>query len=120
MKEIAESPAGLVLLCFVAVGLVTLVLWQLSEAIWGHRTIHGGKRALRIAVNLAEVALFGVLARSAGSVATHGGSSAPSKSFAEVVASSNSAARARSRRDGRFASARSAGLHQVSCTGFPA
>ena len=85
LEEIAESPPGLVLLWFVTVGLVALVLWQLGEAIWGHRTIHGGKRALRVAVNLAEAALFGVLAWSAASVAAHGGSSAPSKSFAEVV-----------------------------------
>ena len=85
MEEIAESPPGLVLLWFVTVGLVALVLWQLGEAIWGHRTVHGGRRALRVAINVAEAALFGVLAWSAGSVAAHGGSSAPSKSFAEVV-----------------------------------
>ena len=60
-------------------------LWQLGEAIWGHRTIHGGKRALRVAINLAEAALFGVLAWSAGSIAAKGGSSTPSKSFTEVV-----------------------------------
>ncbi len=85
LEEIAESPPGLVLLWIVTVGLVALILWQLGEAIWGHRTVHGGRRVLRVAINLAEALLFGVLAWSAGSVAAHGGSSAPSKSFAEVV-----------------------------------
>ena len=73
------------LLWIVTLGLVALVLWQLGEAIWGHRTVHGGTRALRVAINLAEAALFGVLAWSAGSVAAKGGSSQPSKSFTEVV-----------------------------------
>ncbi len=85
LEEIAESTAGLVLLWFVTIGLAALVIWQLGEALWGHRRVKGGRRALRIAINLAEAALFGVLAWSAGSVAAKGGSAAPSKSFAEVV-----------------------------------
>ena len=85
LEEIAETVPGLVLLWFVTIGLVALVLWQLGEAIWGHRTVHGGTRALRVAINLAEAALFGVLAWSAGSIAAKGGSSKPSKPFTEVV-----------------------------------
>lgn len=85
LAEIAETTPGLILLWLVALGLVALVLWQLGEAIWGHRGIHGGRRALRVAINLAEAALFGVLAWSAGSIAVKGGSSTPSKSFTEVV-----------------------------------
>jgi len=85
LEEIAESPLGLVLLWLVTAGLVALVPWQLGEAVWGHRSVHGGVRVRRVAINLAEAALFGVLAWSAGSVAAHGGSSAPSRSFAEVV-----------------------------------
>ena len=68
LEEIAETVPGLVLLWIVTVGLVALVLWQLGEAIWSHRTVHGGTRALRVAINLAEAALFGVLAWSAGSI----------------------------------------------------
>jgi hypothetical protein len=85
LEEIAETPAGVALLWFVTLGLVALVVWQISEAIWGHRNVRGGRRALRIAINLAEAALFGVLAWSAGKIAATGGSAAPSKSFAEVV-----------------------------------
>ena len=85
LEEIAETVPGLVLLWIVTVGLVALVLWQLGEAIWSHRTVHGGTRALRVAINLAEAALFGVLAWSAGTIAAKGGSSKPSKPFTEVV-----------------------------------
>lgn len=85
LEEIAETAPGLALLWLITVGLVALVLWQLGEAIWGHRAVHGGRRALRVAINLAEAALFGVLAWSAGSIAAKGGSSKPSKSFTEVV-----------------------------------
>ncbi len=85
LEEIAETLPGLVLLWIVTVGLVALVLWQLGEAIWGHRAVHGGTRALRVAINLAEAALFGVLAWSAGTIAAKGGSSKPSKPFTEVV-----------------------------------
>jgi hypothetical protein len=85
LEEIAETVPGLVLLWFVTIGLVALVLWQLGEAIWGHRAVHGGTRALRVAINLAEATLFGVLAWSAGSIAAKGGSAKPSKSFTEIV-----------------------------------
>ena len=84
LEEIAESTAGLVLLWFVTIGLAALVIWQLGEALWGHRRVKGGRRALRIAINLAEAALFGVLAWSAGS-SRRRAVAAPSKSFAEVV-----------------------------------
>jgi hypothetical protein len=85
LEEIAETPAGVALLWFVTIGLAALVVWQLGEAFWGHRNVRGGRRALRIAINLAEAALFGVLAWSAGKIAAHGGSSTPSESFAEIV-----------------------------------
>jgi hypothetical protein len=85
LEEIAESLPGLILLWFVTVGLAALVIWQLGEAFWGHRNVHGGRRALRIAINLAEAALFGVLGWSAGSIAAKGGASGTSKSFAQVV-----------------------------------
>ena len=73
------------LLWFVTVGLVALVLWQLGEAIWGHRHVEGGRRALRVAINLAEAALFGVLAWSAGSIAAKGGSPTPPKPVTGVL-----------------------------------
>ncbi|MBA3906679.1 MAG: DUF1206 domain-containing protein [Pseudonocardiales bacterium] len=85
LEEIAETPAGLALLWLVTIGLAALVVWQLGEALWGHRNIRGGRRALRIAINLAEAAIFGVLAWSAAKVVATGGSATPSKSFAEFV-----------------------------------
>ena len=85
LQEVAATGPGLVLLWVVALGLAALVVWQLGEAVWGHRNVSGGTRALRVAINLAEAALFGVLAWSAGSIAAQGGSPKPSKSFASTV-----------------------------------
>jgi hypothetical protein len=85
LQAIASTPPGLVLLWIITVGLAALVLWQLAEAIWGHRDVSGGRRALRVAINVAEAAIFGVLAFSAGSIAATGGAPSVSKSFAGAV-----------------------------------
>lgn len=85
LVTIAESGPGLVLLWITVAGLVALVVWQLAEAVWGHRTVPTRQRVRRVAVNLAEAALFGVLAWSAGSIAAKGGASGASPTFATVV-----------------------------------
>lgn len=85
LGQIASTGAGLALLWIITVGLAALVLWQLAEAIWGHREVRGGKRALRVAINLGEALAFGVLAYSAGSIAVTGGAPSLSKSLATTV-----------------------------------
>lgn len=85
LQAIAATPPGLVLLWIITVGLVALVLWQLTEAVWGHRGVAPRRRALRVAVNVAEAAIFSVLAYSAGSIAATGGAPSVSKSFAGAV-----------------------------------
>ena len=85
LQAIVERGPGVALLWVIAVGLVALVVWQLAEAVWGHRGAPVGNRVLRTAVNLAEAALFGVLAWSAGSVAASGGAPSQKPSFATVV-----------------------------------
>ena len=85
LQAIAATGPGLVLLWVIAVGLVALVVWQLAEAVWGHRRVPTGQRVLRTAVNLAEAALFGVLAWSAASIAAKGGAPSSQPSFATVV-----------------------------------
>ena len=82
LAEIAETGPGVVLLWVIAVGLAAMVVWQLGEAIWEHQGLPPGRRALRSTINLAEAALFGVLAYSAWSIATGNGSK---KSFATAV-----------------------------------
>lgn len=83
LQAVAETGPGLVLLWVVVAGLVALVLWQLGEALFGHRG--APRRALRVAVNLAEAAVFGVLAYSAASIAAKGGAPSTTPSFASVV-----------------------------------
>lgn len=70
LQEIAGTGFGVALLWVVVVGLAALVLWQLAEAVWGHRGLSGGKRAGRVAVNLGEAVVFGVLAQSAAKIAS--------------------------------------------------
>ncbi len=71
LKELAGTAGGLWPLWVIAIGLWALVLWQLSEAILGHRRITHG-RALRRAVDIGEAVLFGYLAYSAGKIAAGG------------------------------------------------
>lgn len=85
LAAIAATVPGLVLLWVVTAGLVALVVWQLAEAVWGHRRVPVRQRVRRTAVNLAEAALFGVLAKSAASVAASGGAPSPEPSFAATV-----------------------------------
>lgn len=85
LQTVAETGPGLVLLWVVTVGLVAMVIWQLAEAVWGHRGVRGGQRVRRTAINLAEAGLFGVLAYSAGSIAAKGGAPSQQKSFASAV-----------------------------------
>jgi hypothetical protein len=82
LAEIAETGPGVVVLWVIALGLAAMVVWQLGEAIWEHQGLPPGRHALRSMINLAEAALFGVLAYSAWSIATGNGSK---KSFATAV-----------------------------------
>ncbi|HVH22605.1 MAG TPA: DUF1206 domain-containing protein [Pseudonocardia sp.] len=85
LATLAETGPGVLLLWIIAIGLTAMVVWQFGEAIWEHDGLPLGRRVLRSAVNLAEAALFGVLAYSAWSFATSGGRPSPSRSFATVV-----------------------------------
>ncbi|WP_338051841.1 DUF1206 domain-containing protein [Pseudonocardia acidicola] len=85
LQAIAATDPGLVLLWVVTVGLGGLVIWQLAEAIWGHRGLPTAKRVRRIAINLAEAVIFGVLAKSAAAIAAAGGADTPDRSVAAVL-----------------------------------
>lgn len=85
LQAIASTGPGVVLLWVVTVGLVALVVWQLAEAVLGHHRSPPRQRALRVAINLAEAGLFGVLAYSAGSIAAKGGEPSTAPSFASTV-----------------------------------
>lgn len=80
LKALAATAPGRVLLWVITVGLVALVVWQLAEAVWGHRRARGRQRALRVGINLAEAGVFGALAWSAGKAAAGGSGSGGSGS----------------------------------------
>jgi hypothetical protein len=85
LQQIASTAAGAALLWVITAGLAALVLWQLAEAVWGHRGAAPRRRALRVAINLGEAAIFAVLAYSAGAIAAGRGAPSVSKSFAAAV-----------------------------------
>lgn len=87
LAAIGATLPGVVVLWVVTAGLVALVVWQLAEALFGHRGVPTPLRVLRIAINLGEAVLFGVLAQSAGAIAAKGGAPSPSASpsFTDAV-----------------------------------
>lgn len=44
LRTVAKQPFGYIMLWLVAVCLVALALWQVSESVWGHRNREGAKR----------------------------------------------------------------------------
>ena len=74
MKTLAAQPFGRGLLVVVAVGLLGLAVWQISEAIWGCRDRKEGLKRRRKQISSAGKAIFyGALGISAASVAVGGG-----------------------------------------------
>ncbi len=75
LATLADDPLGRILLWVIAVGLFALVLWQLSEAIWGFRGEDGKKRLRHRLTAAFKGVVFGGLAVSAIGAATGSGSS---------------------------------------------
>jgi len=71
LQQLAGTAGGLWPLWIITIGLGALVVWQLSEAVLGHRELTRG-RALRRSVNIGEAVLFAYLAYSAGRIAAGG------------------------------------------------
>ena len=75
LTTLAQQPFGKVLLWVVAVGLVALALWQVSEAVWGYRNRDGAKRVGKQVTSGAKAAVYAALAVSAALVALDSGTS---------------------------------------------
>jgi hypothetical protein len=75
LHELAGSTLGLVSLWVVAVGLFALVVWQILEALVGHRDEEGAKRTAKRLISAGKAVVYGVLAVSAVKVALGSGSS---------------------------------------------
>lgn len=68
--QIVASGGGAWLLWLITVGTSVLAVWQLTEAIAGHRHAPTKKRTIRRITSGVEVVLYGLVAYSAGKTAT--------------------------------------------------
>jgi hypothetical protein len=64
-QQLAQSSAGLVSLYVAAAGFLALVVWQLLEAVWGHRDEDGGKRVFKRLTSAGKAVLYGTFGVSA-------------------------------------------------------
>ncbi|MEQ7123687.1 DUF1206 domain-containing protein [Actinopolymorpha sp. B11F2] len=76
LQALASQPGGPFILWAVVVGLSSLALWQVAEAVWGYRGTRSRTTRIRKRLtSVGEAVVFGVLAYTAGKVATSGHSS---------------------------------------------
>ncbi len=75
LSQLAKTPLGGVLLYVVAAGFAALVVWQLIEALVGHRDQEGKKRVFKRLGSGLKVIIYGGLGLSALKIAMGGGSS---------------------------------------------
>lgn len=71
----ADNPVGVVVLWITAIGFLALVLWQLSDCVFGFSEEDGGARAFKKAKAAGRAVLYGFLAVLAFKAATGSGSS---------------------------------------------
>lgn len=65
LHELATTSVGRVSLYVVAGGLFAMVVWQLLEALVGHRDAHGGKRVFKRLTSAGKVLVYGTVGVSA-------------------------------------------------------
>ncbi len=69
-RVIAGEPLGRFLVWVIAIGLVAMALWQLSDAAIGHLDDRGGRRTLERLLSLARTVVYAALAWTAVKVVT--------------------------------------------------
>ncbi len=74
LSQMAQTPLGGVLMYVVAAGFAALVVWQLIEAVVGHRDEDGKKRVFKRLGSALKVVLYGSLGWTALKIAAGGGS----------------------------------------------
>jgi hypothetical protein len=70
--QMIAAEGGAWLLWVITVGMGVLMLWQLSEALTGHKNVDGKRRVHRRIISGIEVFLYGILTYSADKIATSG------------------------------------------------
>lgn len=75
VRELAKQPFGTAIVWAVAIGMVLLVVWQLVEALVGHRRVSDTKRVGKRLGSALKALVYAVIAFSAFQIATGSGSS---------------------------------------------
>ncbi|KFU77274.1 protein of unknown function [Amycolatopsis lurida] len=86
--QMVVAEGGAWLLWVIAAGLAVLALWQLSEAITGHRHVKARRRTVRRIVSAIEVVLYGLVSYSAVKTAVAGADDGQGSLVAGILAES--------------------------------
>lgn len=74
LSQMSQTPLGGILMWVVTIGFAALVLWKLTDAIWGHREEDGKKRVLSRVGSGLKAAIFAAIGFSALQIAMGNGS----------------------------------------------
>lgn len=74
LAQVKEQPWGTTLLWLMAFGFLALTLWQLTDAVAGHRSSKGGKRTFKRATSVVKACIYAFFAYGAWKVGTQGSS----------------------------------------------
>ncbi len=72
LAQVKEQPWGTTLLWVMALGFVALTVWQLVDAIAGHRDSEGPKRAFKQVTSIVKACIYGFFAYGAWKVGARG------------------------------------------------
>lgn len=72
LAQVKEQPWGTPLLLVMAFGFVALTVWQLIDAVAGHRGSEGGKRAFKQATSVVKAGIYAFFAYGSWKVGTQG------------------------------------------------
>ncbi|RSN21175.1 hypothetical protein DMC61_36685 [Amycolatopsis sp. WAC 04169] len=86
--QMVVAEGGAWLLWLIAAGLAVLAMWQLSEAITGHRHVKTRRRTVRRIVSGIEVVLYGLVSYSAVKIALSGADDGQGSLVAGILAES--------------------------------
>lgn len=83
LQSLAGKPFGAVILWVTVIGLAALAVWQVTEAIWGHREADGAKLWWKRARSIGRAVAYATIAGTAAKIAIGAGGSSGSGSSEE-------------------------------------
>jgi hypothetical protein len=87
LKSLAGKPFGAVILWVTVIGLAALAVWQITEAIWGHRETDGAQLWWKRTRSIGRTVAYAAIAGTAGKIAIGAGGSSGSGSSEESATS---------------------------------